>query len=64
MNDEEAFLFVWVGMILLEAVKMAIAYVLHAGKKRETELGEGRISDQLQMLLLAFQAKKKILALF
>lgn len=59
MSDEEAPLFVWVGEIILEAVKMATAYMLHVGKRRETELGEGRTSDQLQMLLLAFQEKKK-----
>lgn len=59
MSDEEALLFVWVGEILLEVVKMATAYVLHAGERKEMELEEGKTSDQLQMLLLAFQEKKK-----
>lgn len=34
-------------MILSEAAKMATAYRLHAGKRRETEMGEGRTSDEL-----------------
>lgn len=60
MSEEEAPLLGGVGEILLGAIKMATAYMLHAGKRRETEQGKERTSDPLQMLWLALQGKKKL----